>query len=328
MRHFANRATGALLVSAIIFCALLSGCSAHNGSHEYLVGLQTAAMNGSVSQSDIAAASEQCPKCTPDELAFAQRIVAAEHGMNEVCAGLPTAETNYRQIRMLIGAGDVPVAPGYQEFVNNRMCIAADHYATCTDPAARHLSPGDPANPAGNLLGAISECRASNPDAAAEVVNRVLSQEAQAISNGLLSGDFKQADHEVRIYAAMPRANQGRVEQWRDSITEGEHGRRVALRRASARAKQMVCQPSVRYVDTNEKGEAMQVSMPGLNLHKTRHTDEDGDEEAVQSTPDQKMNDLVALLANETNLSLADSRRILTSSYDLALKDPGSFCTN
>lgn len=326
MRHFANRATGALLVSVFIFSALLSGCSTGHGSHEYLVGLQQSAMSGSLGHSDIGEASEQCPKCTPDEMAFAQRIVSAEHGMSRVCAGLPTAETNYRQIRMLIGSGDMPLAPGYQEFVNSRMCIAADHYATCTDPSARHLSAGDPSNPAGNLLGAIAECRASNPDAAAEIVDRVLEQEAQAISNGLLSGDFKQADREIRIYAAMPRANQGRVDQWRDAITEAERGRRVALRRASARAKQMVCEPSVKYVDTDEKGEPLQVSMPGLNARKVKHADDDGSDDAVKATSDQKMGDLVAVLANETSLSMADSRRILSSSYDLALKDPSSFC--
>ena len=328
MRHFANRATGALLVSVIIFCALLSGCSTNNGSHEYLIGLQKAAMNGSLGQGDLSDVSEQCPKCTPDEMAFAQRIVEAERGMSKICAGLPTAETNYRQIRMLMSSGDMPLAPGYQEFVNSRTCAAADQYATCTDPAARHLSAGDPSSPAGNLLGAIAECRASNPDAAAEIVNRVLAQEAQAISNGLLGGDFKQADREVRIYAAMPRANQGRVDQWRDAITEGQRDHRVALRRASARAKHMVCDPSVRYMDTDEKGEPLQVSMPGMNVRKVKRTDADGNEEVVRATPNQKMGDLVALLANETSLSLADARRILSNSYDLALKDPSSFCTD
>ncbi len=251
----------------------------------------------------------------------------AEHELRSGCAGLPAAESNYRQIRNQLGDADTPVLPEYQQFASARMCTIARAYASCTDPANRRLEISDREGPASTLLTAIDQCRTVNEEAANEIVADVLHNEAQAVSDAIMSGHFGRAREEVRIYQAIPSANHERAEDWLSAMGAEERAQKQAMARAHARAHQMVCSASVTYYDHDDKGELFENSIPGMNLRtKFAPHKHDLDDSSVEQKPaSQKLEDLIALLANETNLSLEQSRKVLLAAYGAAQQDP-AYC--
>lgn len=318
-----HRYAAPALIAAALLSALACGCGSNSKSADYLKSLQQSAIAGSLPPR--IDPEVECPACAPEEAALAGRIVDAEHEIRSGCAGLPSAESNYRQIRNQLGDEDLPILPEYKQFTSGRMCTIARTYATCTDPANRRLEISDGNGPAAPLLTAIDQCRTVNRAAASEIIADVLHNEAQAISDAMMSGDFSRARGEVRIYQAMPSSNHERAENWLSAMGSEERAQKQAMVRARARAQQMVCNASVTYYDHDDKVGLIENSIPGMNLRAKYAPRKHGSEptQSDQTPPRQKLDDLIALLANEANLSLEQSRKVLVAIYADAQQDPG-----
>lgn len=317
-----HRYAARTLIAPALVCALISGCSSTSKSADYLHSLQKSAIAGSLPPR--IDPELECPSCDPAGASFATQIVDAEHEVHSGCAGLPAAESNYRQIRNLLGDAELPVIPEYKQFADARMCSIARAYASCTDPANRRLEISDRNGPAAPLLVAIGQCRAVNQAAANEIIADVLHNEAQAVSDAMMSGDFTRAREEARIYKAIPSSNRERADDWLSAMGSEERAQRHAMVRARARARQMVCRASVTYYDHDDKAGLVENSIPGMNL-RARFAPRKHDEEpaAVDQKPArQKLEDLTALLANEANLSLEQSRKVLLAAYGEGQQDP------
>ncbi len=314
------------LIAGAAACALVSGCSNNSRPAAYLKSLQQAAIAGSLPPR--IDPELECPQCDAADDALAQKIVDAEHELRGGCAGLSAAESNYRQIRDQLADAEVPALPEYRVFASARMCTIARAYASCTDPANRRLEVSNQSGGAAPLVAAIDQCRSANPQTANEITADVLHNEAQAVSDAIMSGDFTRARREALVYRAVPSSNHERVEEWLSAMGAEEQAEKRAESRARARAHQMVCGADVTYYDHDDKGELFENSIPGMNLRakfapKKRDAEDAG--ASVQKSARQKLEDLTALLANEANLSLEQSRRFLTAAYREGRNDP-TYC--
>jgi len=207
-----------LLIAACV--CVLQGCSKSSASSAYLQGLEQRAIAGDLARAGNVDLAVECPACNADEIAFAQNVVAAEKGMARGCAGLPAAESSYRNVARLADPVTLPTSPEYQEFVGQQTCEAAGRYERCTEPANRRISISDASGPAGALIEAIDSCRKYNPAAAEDIVNLAIAHEAQAITEDLMAAKYDRAKPELRIYDALPRSNKERVAQWRMALSQ------------------------------------------------------------------------------------------------------------
>ncbi len=102
-----------------------------------------------------------------------------------------------------------------------------------------------------------------------------------------------------------------------------ERAQADAMSKARKRARQMVCNAAVTYLDHDDKAGLVENRIPGMNL-RAKFAPKKPDRESAsadQITPEQKLEDLIALLANEANLSLEQSRKLLLAIYADAQQD-------
>jgi hypothetical protein len=215
------------------------------------------------------------------------------------------------------------VVPEYATYVAGRMCQVADRYETCTEPPHRAIPIGNEATPTGALTGAIEQCRVSNPAAAGEILNRAIAQESESISSAIMAGDLITARRELRVYAALPRANQQRADEWRNAIADEEQANKALSARASATVKSMVCDENY-YVSNPETGYLRSVS--GMNMsHGGRIAPNDPFGGTPNDTRESRMAMLAWELSSAEELSTSDAQRMLQSAYSRAAKDH-SYC--
>ena len=308
-----------LLLSA---SAAVSGCATTRPSTDYLKSLQQTVMRGEFAQTARVDVATECPTCDPEETIFAQHIVSAEQGFGAGCKGIPGAEASYRKIRTMMEPGNS--IPEYESFVTNRVCQVAEQYQACTAPEHRLVPAGDGAAPVGALTAAIDQCHESNPAEADEILNRAIAQESEFINRAILAADFAGAKPELRVYAALPRSNQQRAEQWRTTIAGEESAQRAVAARTRAQVKNMVCDDSY-YLRNSETGSATIVA--GLNMRHRGRIKPDNSFELVSrtDTKESRMAVLTWELSNAEELSAADAREMLNEAYVLASKDR-SYC--
>lgn len=301
--------------------AAICGCSAAKPSNDYLKSLEQAAMRGEV-QSGTLDVARECPTCSPDEAIFAQQIVDAEQRFGARCEEIPAAEASYRMIRTMMQPNDL--VPGYQNFVDGRMCQVAEKYQACAAPGHRAVSAGDSTGPAGALNAAIDQCRAHNPSEADEIVNRAVALESESINRAVLSGDYADATPELRIYAALPRSSRQRAEEWRISIADEEVAAKTRSALTSTELKGMVCEDSY-FVRNPETGYGNMVG--GLNMRHGGRIGSDNPFEPVSKTDtkESRMASLVWELSNADEISTADAQKMLERAYARAARDP-SYC--
>jgi len=303
-------------------CAQVFGCAPANPSLAYLKGVQQTAIGGGFAQSRRLDVAGQCPTCTPDETIFAERIAGAEQGFDAGCNGMPIAEADYRQVKTMLTPDNSTAA--YGTFVTARMCQVAEQYQACTAPAHRQLPAGDSAAPAGALTAAINQCHESNPAEAEEILDRAIAQESESINRSIQTADFERARPELPIYAALPRSNQQRAEQWRTTIANEESAEREASVRTAARVRSMVCDDNY-YVQNPETGYANMIG--GMNMRHGGRIGPDNPFEPVSKTDtkETRMAVLTVALSNIEELPLADAQELLTKAYALAATDK-SYC--
>jgi hypothetical protein len=305
----------------LILSASICGCSTVKPSSEYIKSLQQEALSGQI-QSGALDVGRDCPTCNPDEAVFAQQIVDAEQRFASGCNGIPGAEASYRIIKTMIGPDNS--LPGYQTFVANRMCQVAEKYQSCSAPEHRSVSVGENGTPAGALIGAIEECRAQNPSEADEILNRAIAQESESINRAVLAGDYAGAKPELRIYAALPRADRQRAEEWWATIADEESEAKAESRKTAAEVKNMVCDDTY-FARNPETGYGSTVG--GLNMRHGGHIGSDNpfDPLAKTDTKESRMATLMWELSNADEVSIADAQKMLQHAYAHAAKDP-SYC--
>ena len=318
VREHMSHGTLLLFLSASV---AICGCSTIKPSTDYLKSLQQAALSGEV-QSATLDVAHGCPACSPDEAIFAQQIVDAEQRFGAGCKGMPGAEASYRMIKAMMQPDNS--IPGYKDFVGNRMCQVAEKYQTCAAPEHRAVAAGDSAAPAGALIAAIDQCREQNPGEADEILNRAIALESESINRSILAGDYADAKPELRIYAALPRSNQQRAEQWRTSIADEESAAKALTAHSSAEIKDMVCNDSY-FVRNPETGYGNTVG--GLNMRNGGRIGSDNPFEPVSrtDTKESRMATLTWELSNADEVSVTDAQKMLKNAYAHAAKDP-SYC--
>jgi hypothetical protein len=306
-----------LLFIGAVFC----GCSTVKPSTDYVRSLQQAALRGEVQSGPLDVAHE-CPICNPDEAIFAQQIVDAEQRFGAGCKEIPGAEASYRMIKAMMQSDDL--VPGYKNFVDTRMCQVAEKYQACAAPEHRAVSVGDSTGPAGALIAAIDQCREHNPAEADEILNRAIAMESESINRAVLAGNYADAKPELRIYAALPRSNQQRAQEWRTSIADEEFAAKTLSAQTSAELKGMVCDDSY-FVRNPETGYGTTVG--GLNMRKGGRIGSDNPFWPVSKTDtkESRLASLIWELSNANEISMADAQKMLQRAYARAAKDP-SYC--
>jgi len=321
MRSRIRERFGRGLVLLVTCAAVWGGCATVKPSSDYVKNLQQAALRGEAQTGALEVAHE-CPTCTPDETVFAQQIVAAEQRFGAGCKGIAGAEASYRMIKAMIQPDNS--IPGYSGFVANRMCQVAEKYQACAAPEHRELSAGDSAGLAAGLASAIAQCRETNPGEADEILNRAIAAESEAVSRALLSDDYANAKREWRIYAALPRSNKQRAEEWRVSIADEESSAHALHAKTSFELKGMVCDESY-FVRNPETGYG--VTVGGLNMRNGGRIGSDNPFEPVSKmdTRESRMATLTWELSNADEISMIDAQKMLLSAYQHAAKDP-AYC--
>jgi hypothetical protein len=321
MLQFRDRVPHGVLLLLLSASAMVGGCSTSTSpSADYLKRLQQTAMRGEFAHPARVEVATECPACDPEETILAQHIVSAEQEFAAGCKGIPGAEASYRKIRTMMEPGNS--IPQYESFVTNRMCQVAEQYQACTAPGHRLVPIGRATAPTGALTDAIEQCRESNPAEADEILNRAIAQESESINRAILAGDFADAKPELRLYAALPRSNQQRAEQWRTTIAGEESVQRAAAARTSAQVKNMVCDDSY-YVRNPETGYAILVA--GMNMRHRIAPDNPLEHVSTTDTRESRMAVLSWELSNVEELSAADAREMLNEAYARASKD-SSYC--
>jgi len=312
-------------VRRVMLLLVLSGpicaCSTVKPSSEYIKNLQQQALSGEI-QSGALDVGRECPTCNPDETVLAQQIVDAEQRYRAGCKGTPAAEASYRIIKTMIGPDNS--IPGYQTFIANRMCQVAEKYQRCAAPEHRSVAAGENGAPAGALIGAIEECRAHNPDEADEILNRAIAQESESINRAVLAGDLADARRELRIYAALPRADRQRADEWTSTIAAEEVAAKADSRKTAGELRNMVCDETY-FVRNPETGYGS--TLGGLNMRHGGRIGSDNpfDPLAKTDTRETRMATLSWELSNADEVSVGDAQKMLQRAYAHAAKDP-SYC--
>ncbi len=316
-----RRISHGMLLLFLSATAAICGCSTVKPSTDYLKNLQQEALRGEVQTASLDV-SRECPTCSPDEAIFAQQIVDAEQRFGAGCKGMPSAEASYRMIKTMIQP-DNAIA-GYKDFVANRMCQVAEKYQACAAPEHRAVAAGDSAAPAGALIAAIDQCRELNPGEADEILNRAIAQESESVNRAVLAGDYADAKPELRIYAALPRSNQQRAEEWRNSIADEESTAKALTAQTSAEIKSMVCDETY-FVRNTETGYGNTVG--GLNMRHGGRIGPDNPFVPVSKTDtkESRMATLTWELSNADEVSVTEAQKMLRNAYAHAAKDP-SYC--
>jgi hypothetical protein len=314
-----NRMSYGLLL--LILSASICGCSTVKPSSEYLKTLQQEALSGQI-QSGPLEVGRECPTCSPDEAVLAQQIVDAEQRFASGCKEIAGAEASYRIIKTMIGPDNS--IPRYQTFVADRMCQVAEKYQRCAAPDHRLVPVAEDGAPAGALIGAIDECRAHNPDEADEILNRAIAQESESINRAVLAGDYNYAKPELRIYAALPRADRERAEEWRATIADEESDAKAESRKTAAQLKSMVCDETY-FARNSENGYGN--TLGGLNMRHGGRIGSDNpfDPMAKTDTKESRMATLTWELSNADEVSVGDAQKMLQRAYAHAAKDP-TYC--
>lgn len=300
--------------------ALISACATVRPSDDYLKNLQLSAIRGEFAQNTRVDVANECPTCDPEATIFAQNVVSAERGFGDGCKGMPSAEASYRKIKTMMEPDNS--IPQYEAFVTNRMCQVAEQYQSCAAPEHREIPIGDSAAPAGALTAAIDRCRESNPDHADEILNRAIAQEAESISRSILTSEFDQARRELRVYAALPRSNRQRAQQWRVAIADGQSVQREVAAQTTAEVHSMVCDDRY-YVRNPEDGYANIV--PGMNMRRGGRLEDGPFERIATDSKESRMAVLSGALSDEAELPQAEAQEILSKAYARASKDK-SYC--
>src|SRR5271166_1466325 len=318
-RRRLRRGAFVLMLGAI---TLVCGCSTTKPSIIFLKDLQQTAIRGGFASGARANAAAECPNCSPQETLLAENIVNAELKFGAGCKGIPDAAASYRQVRTMMEPTNS--LPEYGTHLATRMCQVAEQYQTCASPLHPIVPIGDNASPAGALTATIAECRKSNPAEADEILNRAIAQESESISRALMAGDFATAQREVGVYAALPRSNQQRADEWRTAIADEEWADKAVSTRASARIRSMVCDENY-YVHNPDTGYLRTIG--GMNMSHGGRIGPDNPFEppAPNDTRDSRMAVLSWELASAEELSVTDAQRMLQNAYNRAAKDH-SYC--
>jgi hypothetical protein len=322
MPQFHRRLGRGAFVLMLSAGTLMCGCSTTRPSIVYLKDLQQTAIRGGFASGASVNVAAECPTCGPEETLLAENIVNAEEKFGAGCKGMPDAEASYRRVRSMMEPTN-SIAE-YRTYLAARMCQVADQYQGCTALPHRVVPIGSEATPAGALTGAIDQCRESNPAEADEILNRAIAQESESISHALMAGDFATAQREVGVYAALPRSNQQRADEWRNAIADEECAAKAVSARTSARVKRMVCDENY-YVHNPDTGYLRTVG--GMNMSHGGRIGPDNPFEAPapNDTRESRMAVLTWELSSAEELSAIDAQRMLQSAYDRAAKDH-SYC--
>ena len=321
MQHHLRVRIGALVL--LTGCATLGGCSTVKPSTAYLNNLQQIAMHRGFASGARSDVYGECPSCSVGEAAFAQNIIDAELNYARGCGGVADAEANYQRVRAMMDPSNS--TPAYQAFVSDRVCRIADRYQKCATSPERSIAAGDRNNPAGALTAAIDQCRMTNPAQADEILDRAIADKEDAINRALLSDDYATAARELRVYAALPRANQQRAEQWRSTIENEESADHATRKRIAGRVRSMVCDEHYD-VRNPETGYAKTVS--GLNMRNGGKIVPENPYQPVSraDTPETRMTMLAWELSNLEDMPSGDAREMLQRAYDRAHRD-SSYCS-
>jgi hypothetical protein len=320
--HFRDRLRRGALLLVLGACAGLGGCSTIKPSTAYLIGLQQTAMHGGFAPGTEFDLAAQCPRCAPQETAFAQNIINAEQKFGAGCKGIADAEQSYRRVRALMDVRNS--IPEYGTFVASRMCQVANQYQVCSTSPHRTVPAGDSADPAGAVTAAIEQCRVSNPAEADEILDRAIAQEGESVNRAVLAGDFASAKPELRVYAALPRSSKARAEEWHTTIASEESADKASNSRLYARIKSMVCDENY-YAQNPDTGYAGVVG--ALNMSHGGRIGPDNPFEPVSQTDtrESRMAVLTWELSNSEELSASDAHQLLQGAYVRAAKD-SSYC--